>query len=88
MDSSYWILSITYVFLASMITATSYGDELKRDRKLIMVLFDAFRWDYPDVISGFKGFPRMAKEGVRAEYLLPEFPTMSWPNHYSLTTGE
>ncbi|XP_064644766.1 glycerophosphocholine cholinephosphodiesterase ENPP6-like isoform X2 [Lineus longissimus] len=80
-------LNITYAILASMITATSYGDELKDDRKLIMVLFDAFRWDYPYLISGLNGFQRLATEGVRAENLMPEFPTMSWPNHYSLTTG-
>ncbi|XP_064644601.1 glycerophosphocholine cholinephosphodiesterase ENPP6-like [Lineus longissimus] len=66
--------------------ATSTGDGVVTARKVMMFMFDAFRWDYAEM-PGLTGFPRLFKNGVRAEYMLSEFPTVSWPNHYSITTG-
>ena len=53
---------------------------------VILVSLDGFRADYLDrgltpVLS------RLAKEGVRAEALLPVFPTKTFPNHYTIVTG-
>lgn len=53
---------------------------------LIMVSIDGLRWDYPDT-RHTPTLSRMAKEGVRAERLLPAFPTQTFPNHYTLVTG-
>ncbi|NND43694.1 MAG: alkaline phosphatase family protein [Xanthomonadales bacterium] len=53
---------------------------------LVLVSLDGFRWDYPD--RGLTPtLSRLAREGVRAERLLPVFPTLTFPNHYSLVTG-
>lgn len=53
---------------------------------VVLVSIDGFRWDY------FDRFPvptlrRLAAEGVRAEGLIPAFPTKTFPNHYTLVTG-
>jgi predicted AlkP superfamily pyrophosphatase or phosphodiesterase len=53
---------------------------------VIMISIDGFRWDYMDLHHA-PSLKRLAKEGVRAERLLPVFPTLTFPNHYSLATG-
>ena len=30
---------------------------------------------------------RLARDGTRAEWLVPAFPTLTFPNHYTLVTG-
>ncbi|XP_064644764.1 glycerophosphocholine cholinephosphodiesterase ENPP6-like [Lineus longissimus] len=58
----------------------------RRGNKLIIILLDAFRWDYFE-IQGLKGFERLMKRGVKAKYMISDFPSESFPNHYSITTG-
>lgn len=56
--------------------------------KLFYFLVDGFRWDYidnPDL--HLPGFSRLLREGVRAQYMTPEFPTNSFPNYKTLETG-
>lgn len=53
---------------------------------VVLVSFDGFRWDYPDLYET-PNFDRIAKKGVRAERLIPSFPTKTFPNHYTLATG-
>ncbi len=51
-----------------------------------MVSFDGFRWDYTDLYDT-PNFDAMTASGVRAEKLIPSFPTKTFPNHYTLATG-
>jgi len=53
---------------------------------VVLVSFDGFRWDYPDMYNT-PHFDKMAQEGVKAESLIPSFPTKTFPNHYSIATG-
>ena len=42
-----------------------------------------------DVVMVFFFFPlflQLASNGVRANFLLPQFPTKTFPNHYSMAT--
>jgi predicted AlkP superfamily pyrophosphatase or phosphodiesterase len=53
---------------------------------VILISIDGFRWDYldrfaPPVLS------KLAAEGVRAEGLIPQFPSKTFPNHYTIVTG-
>lgn len=56
------------------------------DPILVLVSFDGFRWDYPDrgVSPNLKA---LAARGVRADGLVPSFPTKTFPNHYTMVTG-
>lgn len=59
----------------------------QRDKPyLIMVSIDGLRWDYADTRHA-PTLRKMARSGVRAERLLPAFPTQTFPNHYTLVTG-
>lgn len=58
-------------------------------KKLIAIMIDGLRWDYFDKFppGELKGFPLMAEKGVKAEHLEPVFPSLSYPNFYTLATG-
>ena len=53
---------------------------------VVLVSFDGFRPDYLDR-HPTPNFDRVAAAGVRAEGLIPAFPTLTFPNHYSIATG-
>lgn len=56
------------------------------DNYVILVSFDGFRWDYPEMYET-PNFDALEREGVRAESLIPSFPTKTFPNHYTIATG-
>ncbi len=53
---------------------------------LILVSLDGFRWDYMEKTET-PHLQRLAASGVRAEGLIPVFPSKTFPAHYSLVTG-
>ena len=58
-----------------------------RDKPVvIMISLDGYRWDYPDLYPT-PNIRRLVNAGVRGERLLPVFPTLTFPNHYTLVTG-
>jgi predicted AlkP superfamily pyrophosphatase or phosphodiesterase len=53
---------------------------------VILVSLDGFHPDYLD--RGLTPtLQRLADDGVRARWLIPSFPTKTFPNHYSIVTG-
>jgi predicted AlkP superfamily pyrophosphatase or phosphodiesterase len=52
----------------------------------ILISFDGFRPDYLDRFD-LPNFKRVLERGVRARAMIPVFPSMTFPNHYSLVTG-
>ena len=58
-----------------------------RDRDyVVLVSFDGFRRDYLDRVET-PGFDQLAEDGVMADALVPVFPSLTFPNHYSIATG-
>jgi len=53
---------------------------------LILVSIDGFRWDYLDRYDA-PNLRQLAANGVRAEGLIPQFPSKTFPNHYTIVTG-
>ena len=53
--------------------------------KLMLILMDGFRYDY--FTPELRGFNRMFENGVKADYMLPAFPSVSMTNYYSILTG-
>lgn len=53
---------------------------------LILVSIDGFRWDYLDRYRP-ANLLKLANAGVRAEGLIPQFPSKTFPNHYTIVTG-
>ncbi|HEU4525489.1 MAG TPA: ectonucleotide pyrophosphatase/phosphodiesterase [Gemmatimonadales bacterium] len=53
---------------------------------VLLISIDGVRWDYLD--RGLTpNLSRLAREGVRAEAMVPVFPTKTFPNHYTMVTG-
>jgi predicted AlkP superfamily pyrophosphatase or phosphodiesterase len=52
----------------------------------ILVSFDGWRWDY-DTKAPAPALRALMARGVRAEGLIPAFPTKTLPNHYTMATG-
>ncbi|WAQ95147.1 ENPP6-like protein [Mya arenaria] len=71
---------LTLVFFSFVVPSTG--------SKLLFFLVDGFRWDYFD-LPGVQtdGFRRLFESGSRAEWLVPDFPTNSFPNYKTLETG-
>lgn len=60
--------------------------ELARPDAVILVSIDGFRADYLD--RGLTpALLSLARDGVRADAMKPAFPTLTFPNHYTLVTG-
>jgi predicted AlkP superfamily pyrophosphatase or phosphodiesterase len=53
---------------------------------VILLSFDGVRHDYPARVPN-GALARMAREGARAERLVPVFPSSTFPGHVSLATG-
>jgi predicted AlkP superfamily pyrophosphatase or phosphodiesterase len=53
---------------------------------VILISIDGWGWDYLQRFSP-PTLSRLAAEGVRAEGLIPQFPSKTFPNHYTIVTG-
>jgi len=61
--------------------------EAQQDKPyVVLISFDGFGWDYTDRFST-PALDRLIERGVRAESLKPVYPTLTFPNHYSIATG-
>jgi alkaline phosphatase D len=54
---------------------------------VVLVSLDGFRWDYAKR-DGAKNLLALGKKGVWApEGMLPSFPSLTFPNHFTIVTG-
>lgn len=53
---------------------------------LLLISFDGFRYDYLSK-ANTPNFDSLIANGVKAESLIPVFPSKTFPNHYSIVTG-
>lgn len=56
------------------------------DQRVILISLDGFRADYLD--RGLSpNLAALANRGVQARWMTPVFPTLTFPNHYTIVTG-
>jgi len=85
-------VAVLVALTACAATSVSEGSggvnaDSQRDKPtLILISIDGFRWDYLNDYPT-PTFDALAKNGVKADALLPVFPTLTFPNHYSIATG-
>lgn len=53
---------------------------------VILISIDGFRYDYIEKYNS-KFLKKLGEEGVRAESMKPSYPSVTFPNHYSIATG-
>jgi predicted AlkP superfamily pyrophosphatase or phosphodiesterase len=60
--------------------------EQQQKHYVILISADGFRHDYAEK-HGANTLLALAGEGVKAEAMIPSYPTLTFPNHYSIATG-
>jgi predicted AlkP superfamily pyrophosphatase or phosphodiesterase len=65
---------------------TNHPDHLKKPY-IILISADGFRNDLADKYQA-ENLIRLRTSGVSADYMLPVFPSLTFPNHYSIATGD
>jgi predicted AlkP superfamily pyrophosphatase or phosphodiesterase len=53
---------------------------------VILISADGFRADFTELYNA-TFLKSVSKKGVRAQFMTPSFPTLTFPNHYSIVTG-
>jgi predicted AlkP superfamily pyrophosphatase or phosphodiesterase len=53
---------------------------------VILISADGFRYDYASTYKA-KHLLQLRKKGVKAKSMIPSFPSVTFPNHYSIATG-
>jgi predicted AlkP superfamily pyrophosphatase or phosphodiesterase len=61
-------------------------DQLKKPY-VILISADGFRYDLADKYHA-ENIIRLRSTGITAEFMKPVFPSLTFPNHYSIATGE
>ena len=77
-----FFIAVIFGFLLAGCTA----DSERSAKKLLLVSVDGFRADYMHLYNT-SHLDELAENGVKAEYMIPVFPTKTFPNHYSIATG-
>lgn len=80
-------LVIAWMLVAAFVLA-GFGQKPIKDLRptVILISLDGFRYDYIDKYEA-PTIRRLANEGVRAKWMIPSFPTKTFPNHYTVVTG-
>lgn len=80
--------ALTLQFLLFTLYVRTNAQMPVRDLKptVILISLDGFRWDYLEKF-GPPTLNKLAREGVRAKWMIPSFPTKTFPNHYTIATG-
>jgi predicted AlkP superfamily pyrophosphatase or phosphodiesterase len=82
------LLALALFLLTINFAALAEQPKPIRDLKptVILISLDGFRADY---LEWYKPptLLRLAREGVRAHWMTPSFPSKTFPNHYAIATG-
>ncbi|KAM6182114.1 ectonucleotide pyrophosphatase/phosphodiesterase family member 5 [Erethizon dorsatum] len=82
MISKHLLVSFTIAILTLSTTFSLRPDQ----RKVLLVSFDGFRWDYLYKVPT-PHFHELMKHGVHVKQVTNIFITKTYPNHYTLVTG-
>ncbi|MBA3247686.1 MAG: alkaline phosphatase family protein [Pyrinomonadaceae bacterium] len=83
-------ISLLWLWL-SLFISVDIGNAAPREIRdlkptVILISLDGFRYDYLDKYQA-KNLNLLARKGVRAKWMIPVFPSLTFPNHYSIATG-
>jgi alkaline phosphatase D len=76
------------VLIAVLIFLPGFRKDSRKPFKnyVLLVSLDGFRWDYSKMYNT-PNLNKLAKDGVKADRMYSSFPTVTFPNHYSIATG-
>jgi predicted AlkP superfamily pyrophosphatase or phosphodiesterase len=79
-------LCIAAVVVLAGCVPVQHGAAPAEPQTVVLISLDGFRPDYLETHSP-PTLLRLVREGVRAQAMRPVFPTLTFPNHYSIVTG-
>lgn len=76
------------LLIATILLVCGFRNGQKKAYKqyVVLVSMDAWRWDYSEIYNT-PNLNKLAEDGVKAGRLIPSFPTVTFPNHYTIVTG-
>jgi alkaline phosphatase D len=81
-----WVITLLLSTIGFTISCQNSAEVAEDSQYVVILSLDAFRWDYP-TLANTPNINQMAQNGVKAEALIPCYPSKTFPNHYSLATG-
>lgn len=78
-------LSLRVLAIVGLLASLANAQE-KFDTTVILISIDGMQADYLEKYAPSE-LTRLAKEGVRARWMIPAYPTKTFPNHYTVATG-
>lgn len=69
-----------------MVPGRSNAKEQYTKPYVILISADGFRYDYTDKHNA-RNLNKLRRKGVKAKSMIPAFPSVTFPNHYSIATG-
>ncbi|CAF1069697.1 unnamed protein product [Adineta steineri] len=79
-------LILLSIFISFISCSPIINQTLSTPPLLLLISFDGFRWDYPDLYN-LTNFNLLMKRGVRVKYIKNAFATVTFPSHYTIVTG-
>ncbi|HEU0175839.1 MAG TPA: ectonucleotide pyrophosphatase/phosphodiesterase [Blastocatellia bacterium] len=80
------VLAITALLLTLHIASAQNGPDKDLKPTVILVSIDGFHPNYLDKYPA-PTLSMLARQGVRAKWMTPVYPSLTFPNHYSIATG-
>lgn len=78
---------ITKIDTAQIIIPNRFNNtDAKSKPYVIMISADGFRYDYAEKYDA-KNLLKFSNEGIQAKAMIPSYPSITFPNHWSLVTG-
>ena len=89
-----FLLCLLYVCIATgqgdplqkIIEGRRNSIEQQQKPYVILISADGFRYDYPEKYEA-KTLIALGNQGIRAEGMIPSYPSLTFPNHYTIVTG-
>lgn len=79
--------SLAFAALATLLVACASAPSGPTEpAPVLLVSIDSFRADYLDR-GVTPNLSRIAHDGVRAQWMNPSYPSLTFPNHYTIVTG-
>ena len=72
--------------IQKIVTGRMNSIEQQQKPYVIMISADGFRYDYAEKYHA-NTLLALSRQGVRAASMIPSYPSLTFPNHYSLVTG-
>lgn len=69
-----------------VVSGRTNSAEVQAKPYVIMISTDGFRYDYAKKYKA-ENLLKLASDGVQAEGMIPSYPSITFPNHWSLITG-